>query len=124
MPGAHLPRYSRKPFFTILHQPFFNFSVHHLHSVPKMSAIPSDFELSLRAWPKDDTGSALPTLIQRINTERGDFRNLTEDDLLAEIEKEEASGLNTTHEDDVSSESEDDAEPDRKSTRLNSSHWE
>lgn len=78
-----------------------------------MSAIPPDFELSLRAWPNDDTGSALPTLIQRINTERGDFRNLTEEDLLAEMEKEEASGVKATHEDDVSSESEDEVEPDR-----------
>lgn len=78
-----------------------------------MSAVPPDFELSLRAWPKDDNGSALPTLIQRINTERGDFRNLTEEDLLAEIEKEEASGVKVAHEDDASSESEEEAEPDR-----------
>lgn len=77
-----------------------------------MSAIRPDFELSLRSWPKEDNGSALPTLIQRINTERGDFRNLTEEDLLAEIEREEASGVKVAHEDDVASESEDEAEPD------------
>ena len=78
-----------------------------------MSAIPSDFELSLRAWPKDDNRSALPALIQRINTERGDFRNLTEEDLLAETEKEEVSGVKLAHEDNETSESEDEGEPDR-----------
>lgn len=78
-----------------------------------MSKIPPDFALSLRAWPTDNNGSALPTLIQRINTERGDFRNLTEDDLGAEIAREEALGVKAAHEDDVSSEDEDEAEPDR-----------
>lgn len=78
-----------------------------------MSKIPPDFALSLRAWPKEDNGSALSTLIQRINTERGDFRNLTEEDLEAEIAREEALGVEEAHEDDASSESEDETEPDR-----------
>lgn len=87
-----------------------------------MSEIPADFALSLRAWPNADNGSALPTLIQRINTERGDFRNLTEEDLEGEIAREEALGVKVAHEDDASSESEDEVEPDRAKVVMEQKH--
>lgn len=87
-----------------------------------MSTIPPDFALSLRAWPKEDNGSALPTLIQRINTERGDFRNLTEEDLEAEVAREEALGVKAEHEDDASSESEDEPGPDRAKVVMEQKH--
>lgn len=54
----------------------------------------------------------MPTLIQRINAERGDFRNLTEEALEAEIAKKIVDP-NAIVEDVASSESEDEAEPDR-----------
>lgn len=72
----------------------------------------SDFKLSLRPWPKESQGSTLPTLIQRINAERGDFRNLTEAALEAEITKKLVDP-NAIVEDGASSESEDEPEPDR-----------
>jgi mediator of RNA polymerase II transcription subunit 17, fungi type len=56
-----------------------------------MSSIPNEFPLSLRAWPKkDDTSTALSSLISRINVERGSFRNVTEESLEEEIRQSES----------------------------------
>jgi mediator of RNA polymerase II transcription subunit 17 len=82
-----------------------------------MSSIPPQFPLSVRAWPtKDDKGSALPTLISRINAERGEFRHLTEADLEDEIAKAEIEPA-AAHEhgetEDEEEEEEEEAEPDR-----------
>ncbi len=79
-----------------------------------MSSIPPGFALSLRPWPKDNIeGSQLSSLIQRIYAERGDFRNLTEEGLEAEIDRENASGAEVEEDDAASSDSEDEPEPDR-----------
>ena len=78
-----------------------------------MSCIPDNFPMSLRPWPtKEAYGSALPTLISRINAERGQFRNLTEEDLLEEIAKGENEAA--ADNEDMSTEDETEAAPDRQ----------
>jgi mediator of RNA polymerase II transcription subunit 17 len=78
-----------------------------------MGSIPDQFPLSLRAWPpKDDTTTALASLIKRINAERGTFRNVTEESLKEEIKQSEAGADNKG--DDGSEEDEvEEEEPDR-----------
>lgn len=79
-----------------------------------MSSIPDQFPISLRAWPsKHDKAIALPSLISRINIERGIFRNVTEESLREEIRKVEAEVVTST--DDSCKEHEDggDRRPDR-----------
>lgn len=77
-----------------------------------MSNVPAQFPLSLRPWPtKDDGRSALPTLISRINAERGEFRNLTEEDLLEEIAKAEQ--LDTEADNEEGETEDEDEAPDR-----------
>ncbi|KAI9721083.1 MAG: hypothetical protein M1812_002564 [Candelaria pacifica] len=45
-----------------------------------------DLALSLRSWPPEDPGSqSLPSIISRINTQKGSFRNITEGSLEEEI---------------------------------------
>lgn len=79
-----------------------------------MSGIPDNFPMSLRPWPtKEANGSALPTLISRINAERGQFRNLTEEDLLDEIAKGEENEAAADNE-EMSTEDETEAAPDRQ----------
>ncbi|OBT63771.1 hypothetical protein VE03_06927 [Pseudogymnoascus sp. 23342-1-I1] len=79
-----------------------------------MSGIPDNFPMSLRPWPtKEANGSALPTLISRINAERGQFRNLTEEDLLEEIAKGEENEAAADN-DEMSTEDEIEAAPDRQ----------
>lgn len=79
-----------------------------------MTSIPNDLPISLRSWPassSNDTNS-LPTLIQRINFERGGFRDISEESLRQEIAEEEAAS--SPAEEDGSSEEEDgEEEPDR-----------
>ncbi|OAF58526.1 RNA polymerase II mediator complex subunit [Pseudogymnoascus destructans] len=78
-----------------------------------MSGIPHNFPMSLRPWPtKEGNGSALPTLISRINAERGQFRNLTEEGLREEIAKGENEAA--ADNEDVSTEDETEAAPDRQ----------
>jgi len=76
-----------------------------------MGSMP-EFPISLRTWPSKDGNAtdALPSLIQRINAERGGFRGLTEESLLQEIAEAEAG-----KEEDSSDEEqdEDDEKPDR-----------
>jgi mediator of RNA polymerase II transcription subunit 17 len=49
-------------------------------------ALTGDLQISLRAWPSDDpNANSLPPLIERINKQRGDFRNITEQSLEQEI---------------------------------------
>ncbi len=47
--------------------------------------------LPLRVWPKDDANKkSLPSLIQRINEQKGPFRSVTEASLEEEIRAQEA----------------------------------
>jgi mediator of RNA polymerase II transcription subunit 17 len=57
-----------------------------------MPALASEFPVSLRSWPlrDGDPSKSLPSLIQRINSERGGFLGLNEDVLRQEIAKAEA----------------------------------
>ncbi|KAK2624836.1 hypothetical protein QTJ16_006029 [Diplocarpon rosae] len=73
-----------------------------------MASIPGEFPISLRSWPILTSNNALPSIIQRINVERGGFQNITEESLRQEIVEE---GLD--NEDKASSSSEDAEEADR-----------
>jgi len=73
-----------------------------------MASIPNGFPISLRSWPTKLTDATdLPTLFQRIQTERGGFLNISEDSLRAEIVKEES---NKKIEDESDNEEDKDAE--------------
>jgi hypothetical protein len=75
----------------------------------------TEIPISLRSWPSNaHDPSALPTLIQRINTERGGFLNLTEESLRQEITEQEINGQNEEEE----SSSEDEEEPDKMKELL------
>ncbi|TVY33593.1 Mediator of RNA polymerase II transcription subunit [Lachnellula subtilissima] len=79
-----------------------------------MASIPNEFPISLKSWPSSNSNdpTSLPTLIQRINFERGGFRDISEESLRQEIAESEAEGSNG--EDDGSSEEEEgDEEADR-----------
>jgi mediator of RNA polymerase II transcription subunit 17 len=79
-----------------------------------MGSIPPTFPISLRSWPsttKDNGPNALPTIIQRINFERGGFQNITEESLRQEIAEAELSNGGADEND--SSDEEDEEEPDR-----------
>ncbi len=73
-----------------------------------MATIPNEFPISLRPWPATNSNDDLPSVIQRINFERGGFQNITEESLRQEIIEEESNNG-----DDEPSLSEDDDEPDR-----------
>lgn len=73
-----------------------------------MATIPNEFPISLRSWPSANRNDALPSIIQRINAERGGFRNITEESLREEITREEQNNG-----DNGESESEDEEEPDK-----------
>lgn len=52
--------------------------------------MPAQVPLSLRAWPSADAKTkTLPLLISRINTERGNFRDVTEEALAQELKDAE-----------------------------------
>lgn len=77
--------------------------------------------LPLRVWPKEDPNeTSLPVLIQRINEQKGQFRNVTEQSLEEEIQAS-TSGDDTVeregHEHDKSSRNGED-EFGRKETLL------
>ncbi|KAH8816820.1 subunit 17 of mediator complex-domain-containing protein [Xylogone sp. PMI_703] len=56
-----------------------------------MGSMPPEFPLSLRAWPSiEDQTRNLPSLIERINLERGGFQTITEESLRKEIAEAEA----------------------------------
>jgi mediator of RNA polymerase II transcription subunit 17, fungi type len=79
-----------------------------------MSSIPNNFPISLRSWPSSNSNNpnSLPSLIQRINFERGGFRDISEESLRQEIAAAEAES--SPGEEDGSSEEEDgEEEPDR-----------
>jgi mediator of RNA polymerase II transcription subunit 17 len=78
-------------------------------SLQSMDSIPNEFLISLQSWPlkEKDPNSALPALIQRINIERGGFRDLSEDGLRQEIAEAEAG------EGEDSSDEEEEEKPDR-----------
>lgn len=52
------------------------------------SSIPKEFPISLKPWPASKSVD-LPIAIQRINLERGGFRDITEDSLRRQITEEE-----------------------------------
>ncbi|KAH7312018.1 subunit 17 of mediator complex-domain-containing protein [Rhexocercosporidium sp. MPI-PUGE-AT-0058] len=83
-----------------------------------MDTIPNEFPISLRSWPSANSNDALPSIIQRINLERGGFKNITEESLREEIAREE---LNNG--DNGDSSSEDEEEPD-KAKELNTAREE
>lgn len=56
-----------------------------------MGSIPGQFPISLRPWPlKDDKTVQLSSLISRIDSERGSFREISEEGLIEEVQKDEA----------------------------------
>jgi hypothetical protein len=78
-----------------------------------MGSIPGQFPISLRAWPsKDDKAVPLSSLIERINNERGSFRDVTEEGLAEELKKDE-SGPDNSKDDDESEDEDVNEEPDR-----------
>jgi mediator of RNA polymerase II transcription subunit 17 len=83
-----------------------------------MSSAPNSFPISLRSWAsdaKDNDPKHLPTIIQRINFERGGFHNITEESLRQEIAEAELSNDNG---EEGSSEEEEEEEPDRAKELL------
>ncbi len=46
--------------------------------------------LSLRSWPSSDAKDSLPSIISRINEQRGSFRDVTEEGLTEEVRAIEA----------------------------------
>ncbi|CZT50663.1 related to SRB4 DNA-directed RNA polymerase II holoenzyme and Kornberg`s mediator (SRB) subcomplex subunit [Rhynchosporium secalis] len=85
-----------------------------------MDTIPNEFPISLRSWPAANSNDALPSIIQRINLERGGFQYITEESLRQEIAREEEE-LNNG--DNAESSSEDEEEPD-KAKELNTAREE
>lgn len=81
-----------------------------------MGSIPNDFRISLQSWPSkhNDPNSSLPGLIQRINFERGSFREISEESLQQEIAEEEA----RKNGDDDNGTSEEEDEEEEKPDRL------
>jgi len=55
-----------------------------------MGSIPGNLPISLQAWPTPKNTEGQPTLIQRIDFERGGFINVTEEGLREEIAEAEA----------------------------------
>jgi mediator of RNA polymerase II transcription subunit 17, fungi type len=76
-----------------------------------MGSLPNGFPVSLKSWPsKPNDATALPTLIQRINLERGGFVNISEESLQQEIAQAEAGDSGECN---GSSDEEEAEEPDR-----------
>jgi mediator of RNA polymerase II transcription subunit 17, fungi type len=79
-----------------------------------MESIPGQFPISLRAWPsKDDRTVALPSLISRINNQRGSFRGVTEEALEEELKKSEEEVNISNANDKIDEDDEEDEESDR-----------
>lgn len=77
-----------------------------------MGSIPGQFPISLRTWPsKDDKAIPLSSLISRINSERNSFREVTEEDLTEEVQREEA-GVQISKDDGGSEVDDVEEEPD------------
>ncbi|TVY59479.1 Mediator of RNA polymerase II transcription subunit 17 [Lachnellula cervina] len=79
-----------------------------------MASIPNEFPISLKSWPSSNNNdsTSLPGLIQRVNFERGGFRDISEESLRQEIAETEAESSNG-EEDGSSEEGEREEEPDR-----------
>ena len=79
-----------------------------------MASIPNEFSISLQSWPSktDDPRTSLPDLIKRIKSERGSFREISEESLRREIAEEDA-GKNAEDDNSTSEEEEDDEEDDK-----------
>lgn len=79
-----------------------------------MEPIPGRFPISLRAWSsKDDKIVALPSLISRINNQRGSFRGVTEEALEEELRKGEDEVNISNDSDKIEEGNEENEEPDR-----------
>jgi mediator of RNA polymerase II transcription subunit 17 len=76
----------------------------------KMGSLPSDFAFSLKARPSSKINANLPSLIERINIERGGFQTITEESLRKEIAEEK---LDNENEDELETGDEEEEEPDR-----------
>jgi hypothetical protein len=75
-----------------------------------MGSLPSDFAISLKARPSSKTNANLPSLIERINIERGGFQTITEESLRQEIAEAE---LENEDGDEDGTSDEEEEEPDR-----------
>ena len=82
-----------------------------------MDSIPGNFAVSLKARPSSKNNANLPSLIERINLERGGFQNITEESLRQEIADAE---LENEDGDDDASSDEDEEEPDRMKELMTS----
>jgi len=74
--------------------------------------------LPLRPAPSSGLANSLPTLIARINAERGGFRNITEESLRQEIVEAEAAGEDVGQNESSSEEDEPEEKPDRQKEVL------
>jgi Subunit 17 of Mediator complex len=82
-----------------------------------MGSLPSDFAISLRARPSSKTDANLPSVIERINIERGGFQNITEESLRQEIAEAE---LDNEDGDENGTSDEEEEEPDRMKELMTS----
>lgn len=84
-----------------------------------MGSLPSDFSISLKARPSSKASANLPTLIERINIERGGFQSITEESLRQEIAQAEVDNEDGD-ENGSSDEEEEEEEPDRMKELMTS----
>jgi len=82
-----------------------------------MDSLPGDFAVSLKARPSSKTNANLPSLIERINLERGGFQNITEESLRQEIAEAE---LDNEDGDENGSSDDEEEEPDRMKELMTS----
>jgi len=82
-----------------------------------MGSLPDDFAVSLKARPSSKTNPNLPSLIERINIERGGFQNITEESLRQEIAEAE---LDNEDGDENGTSDEEEEEPDRMKELMTS----
>lgn len=86
-----------------------------------MSPLPNEVPISLKPKPLKPSEPTLPTLIQRINLERGGFHNISEESLREEIAEAERTGsrdgnkgaADEDEEDEEEGGDEEEEEPDR-----------
>jgi mediator of RNA polymerase II transcription subunit 17, fungi type len=84
-----------------------------------MGSLPNDFAVSLKAQPSSKSNGNLPSLIERINLERGGFQSITEESLRQEIAETE-SGDENGDENGSSDDEEEEEEPDRMKELIKS----
>ncbi|KAE9365329.1 hypothetical protein N431DRAFT_549561 [Stipitochalara longipes BDJ] len=82
-----------------------------------MGSLPGDFAISLKARPSSKANANLPSLIERINLERGGFQNITEESLRQEIADAE---LDNEDGDENGTSDDEEEEPDRMKELMTS----